>query len=429
MLVEHISNIKINERQRKSFRKEGIDILADSIERLGLLHPIVLSGQGDEKILIAGERRFEAMKKLHEENRNFVCGMVPIAQGMVPFVPAGNYNAIEAQEAEFEENVLREDLSWQDRTAALNNLHELRKLMYPGQTKLATAKEIARHSGQSIDTLQDKISRATIIAPHLSDPEVKAARDEREAFAIVSKKIKATFTAQIREHYELEEILSKHRLVLGDFKVELVEIRDVFRCIIADPPYEMGAEKFGDAARLRHTYSDTLDVAIEVITEGFVVADKYCHLFLFCDIENFVILREHAKAVGWKTQRTPLTWFKGSTGYAPEGYLSFRRTTEWILYARKGDLPLQGLFNDLIDVPNLKNKVLAAEKPAALYEKLLSYSCLIGDKVLDPCCGSGPIFAAAEALSLEATGIEVDAETWEIANERLRRIAEKESSS
>jgi len=429
MQIELISSIKILDRQRKSFRQEGIDALADSIERLGLLHPIVLKGGPDDRTLVAGFRRIKAIEKLHEEHRDVICGMIPVSEGFIPFVPAGNYDALEAQEAELEENVLREDLSWQDKTAALAALHELRKTLYPGQTRQATAEEVSRHSGQAVVTTRIKIGRATIIAPHLDDPEVAKARDEKEAFNIVSKKLKAKFTAQMREHYDLEEASGSHHLILGDFKVELVEIKDIFRCIIADPPYGMGAESFGDAARLRHTYLDTLEVAIEVITESFVVADKYCHLFLFCDIENFVILREHAKTVGWKPQRTPLTWFKGSTGYAPEGHMTFRRTTEWILYARKGDSPLQGLFNDLIDVPNLKNKVFAAEKPAALYEKLLSYSCLIGDKVLDPCAGSGPIFEAAARLDLEATGIEIDAETWELANERLVELSSKDGSS
>lgn len=421
MKVELISSIKINERQRKSFRPDGIDALADSIKRLGLLHPIVLK---PDLTLVAGRRRIEAIKQLHEEGVDFTCGDIPIAQGLIPYVPSRDFSTIEAQEAEFEENVLREDLIWQDKTAALSALHELRKSMHPGQTKLATAEEIARHSEEGVVSLRLKLSRATIIAPHLSDPEVHAARNEREAFAIVAKKVKAEFTAQLREHYEIEKIESKHQLILGDFIIELATMEEVFQCTIADPPYGMGAGAFGDAARLTHTYEDTVQTAFDVISHSFEVSADNSYLFLFCDIEHFVSLREQARSVGWHPRRTPLTWFKGSMGYAPEGHLSFRRTTEWLLFARKGDLPLQGLFNDLIDVPNLKDKVHAAEKPALLYEKLLSFSCTMGDRVLDPCCGSGPIFAAAEKLGLEATGVEKDAETWELANERLRGLTQ-----
>ncbi len=424
MKTDSISNIKIEARQRSSFSQEGIEKLEDSIERLGLLHPIVCK---PDMTLVAGRRRLEAIKNLHERNIDFICDGIPIARRMVPYVSTRDFSEVEAQEAEFEENAIRESLSWQDEVNALASLHVLRTEMYPGQTKLKTAEEVSRHSGQSVIHTRDKISRATIIAPHLSDPEVMKARDDKEAFAIVAKKLKAVFTAQLREHYEVDEIVSEHRLILGDFKVELIGMENSFRCIIADPPYGMAAESFGDAARLRHTYQDTLETALDVITESFGAASDKCHLFLFCDIEHFVHLRTHASDIGWKPQRTPLTWFKGSTGYAPEGYLSFRRTTEWLLYARKGDWPLQGLFNDLIEVPNLKDKVHAAEKPSTLYEKLLSYSCLIGDKILDPCCGSGPIFAAAAKLGLEATGIEEDGETWEIAQERLREVTKREN--
>jgi len=64
----------------------------------------------------------------------------------------------------------------------------------------------------------------------------------------------------------------------------------------------------------------------------------------------------------------------------------------------------------------------AAEKPVDLYEDLLLRSAKPGNRVLDPCCGAGPIFPAANRLSLYATGIELDPN---LGNISLSRFEEK----
>jgi len=54
-----ISSITVGERQRKEFKPEDLASLADSISRLGLIHPIIL----DETYnLVAGERRLRACR-------------------------------------------------------------------------------------------------------------------------------------------------------------------------------------------------------------------------------------------------------------------------------------------------------------------------------------------------------------------------------
>jgi ParB-like chromosome segregation protein Spo0J len=57
-----ISSIVVNraERQRKELLTS--DILADSIRRLGLIHPVVV--RRDDCSLVAGERRLEACRSL-----------------------------------------------------------------------------------------------------------------------------------------------------------------------------------------------------------------------------------------------------------------------------------------------------------------------------------------------------------------------------
>jgi len=63
-LIE-VKKIKPNPFQpRKEFDKEALEELASSIEKYGLLQPIVVIKDNDNYILIAGERRLRAFKKL-----------------------------------------------------------------------------------------------------------------------------------------------------------------------------------------------------------------------------------------------------------------------------------------------------------------------------------------------------------------------------
>lgn len=59
-----IEKIKPNEEQaRKSFDKDAIKELSESIKEYGILQPLVLKKQEDNYLIIAGERRFRAAKE------------------------------------------------------------------------------------------------------------------------------------------------------------------------------------------------------------------------------------------------------------------------------------------------------------------------------------------------------------------------------
>lgn len=65
--ILEIEIVKIHARDnqpRKSFDDETIDDLAKSIEKYGLLNPIVVRKKNDKYEIVAGERRYRAVKKL-----------------------------------------------------------------------------------------------------------------------------------------------------------------------------------------------------------------------------------------------------------------------------------------------------------------------------------------------------------------------------
>ena len=423
-------------RQRKSVNAASLSFLADSIADKGLMHPIVCIFGGvdyeeapyDVFTLVAGFRRLEAVKKLRATNRVYSCDGRVIHPENIPVILVTDLSDIQLREAELEENILREDLTWQERTAATAELHELRLARDPQHTLLATATEISDKERASTGELS-KISRAVIIAQHLDDPEVAAARNENEAFSIVARKTEKLFRAQLAEQYERPK--SPHTLILGDLRVEMEKLSaGSVDCIIADPPYGMSAETFGDAAKLRHEYDDTLRASqhlyMEIVQRANLVCQDAAHLFLFCDIDNFVWLRERFSIfTEWSVQRTPLVWCKGSGGHLLDGSYGFRRTYELILFASKGKKKLTQLANDVINIPAAHDKEHAAEKPTALYSYLMSLSCNPGDSVLDPCCGGGTIFVAAHERNCVATGIELSPEYHATAQMKLHWIEEE----
>src|SRR5215831_7343073 len=115
-------------RQRWNIEKDKLNLLTESISRIGLLHPIVVRpiGEGEAVIyqLVCGQRRLEAIKALGDRTYKFHGEDVPPGHIYGTFLSDLSDKA--RMEAEYEENILRVDLSWQERTEAIANLDALR---------------------------------------------------------------------------------------------------------------------------------------------------------------------------------------------------------------------------------------------------------------------------------------------------------------
>jgi len=424
--------IVLGDRQRRHIDQRAIKDLADSIAEKGLFHAIVCVEISGGLKLVAGERRLRAIKSLSDSNTLYSHDGTLVVPGEIPFILIDeDLDAIQLREAELEENIIRVDLSWQEKVAALDELHELRLARDPKHSVAATAREIVERAGDqygsSIRQTQREIDQARLVAGHLDSPEVAHAKSLTQAASIVSKSLEAELNLKLVERGKHTDV--RHTLILGDFNnpKTYIGLPTDFSCIIADPPYGIGANSFGDAAQRVHTYADTEEIAIalaEVIfAAGFEFTLPEAHLYMFCDIEHFITLRSAATSLGWTPWRTPLFWHKTSTSaHAPILNRGFRRSYELILFATKGDKPFSQVYSDVLPASSPRDKDVAAQKPTELYETILGRSCLPGDKVLDPCCGSGTIFKAAESLRLEAWGVEKDKGAYAIAQLTLSSL-------
>lgn len=418
-------------RQRREIPKSSLDELRASILENSLLHAPVVQEVNGKYILVAGERRLRAIDLIAEAGQTFTHHKIDFPPYTMPVTLLDEaINDIKRQEIELAENVDRLELPWQDRVAALAYIHNMRKANNPNQTisdtaRAVIAERVAELTGGSAaeSTMFRTIRQATIINEHLQNPEIAKARNATEAFNIIVGNQQRAFEAELikRGQRKITTIEVRHGSALEILpKLESGQ----FDTVVADPPYGIRVDSGGFRQRtvVHHNYEDDPDTAKALIscilTEGFRICKPRANLFIFCDIDLFVWLKESAARAGWDPFRTPITWLKSdSEGMAPWGREGFRRTTEWIFFARKGQ---KGLIHSPVDV--LRHNRVARdereygpEKPVSLLKELLAASTLPGDYILDPCCGSGSSLVAARELNMKAMGIEIDQKAYNLS--------------
>ena len=419
-------------RQRREFTEKEHQELMTSFLTVGQLHPLVLRVEGDKYALVAGERRLRAIKELHELERGFRYGASPVPLGMAPFVSLGELPPLEAMEAELEENIRRKDLTWQERAEASAALFEFRQAQakangLPVPQLAAVALEIAdgKTGGPANDARKE-----IILAKHLKDPDVAKATSVSEAFKVLKKKEETKNNQILAETVGKTFSASLHRLVNDDCAEWMrAASPDSYDVILTDPPYGMGADDFGDSGvegTRVHAYSDGAEVVQEMLEwlpqALFRLAKPQAHLYLFCDPDWFHSWSLCMADAGWKVFRTPLIWVNPNGWRAPWPTQGPQRKWQAIFYAVKGDRHVNHMAGDVLTFPMDTSMGHAAQKPVALFEELLKRSAKPGDSVLDPFCGTGPIFPAAHGLKCIAHGVEKDQATYGIALNRMKAL-------
>jgi len=419
-------------RQRRTFPADKMQEFSDGISKRGLLHPIVLRLEGDSYVLVAGERRLRAVTDITDLGGQIMHDGELVPAGCIPYTLFTDLDPLAAEEAELEENIHREDLTWQEKASAIARIASLRtrQAQASGEPPPSTAAISLEVHGSAEGVHHENTRRELIVAKHLNNPDVQAAKSVDEAFKILRKQEAQTKQRELGESVGRTYTADVHT-VLNQNSLEYMEgyAAESFDVILTDPPYGMNADEFGDSGGLAagaHGYEDTADLFLSIMAEfpaqSFRVAKAQAHLYVFCDIGWFPYMKEKFAEAGWSVFRTPLIWYKKSGMRAPWPEQGPQRKYETILYAVKGKRPILKMLGDVLDYPPDANLGHAAQKPVALFQDLLSRSILPGQSVLDPFCGSGPIFAAAHALKARATGIELDQGSYGIAVKRIEGL-------
>jgi site-specific DNA-methyltransferase (adenine-specific) len=423
MNLVSINSITVQERQRRTIDDARVADLAESIFKVGLLHaPVCRHGVHDEIILVVGEGRLRAMRLLHEQERSFNYLHTPVDKGMFPFLFYEELDPVTAKEVELEENISRVDLTWQDRAAAIAELHTLK---VAGDTTWSQADTARVAYGKPVNVTQgvrDKI----ILANNLHRPEIRTAKTEKEALKILSKTLEDEFRMKLGEMQA--RVSGRGMTLVQSSAIEyLSSFQAAFDIILTDPPYGVDADTFDAEMIQRHLYEDSWSSVSRLLREfaksAMTATKAKAHLYMFCDVRRFMDLHAFFTVEGWDVWPKPLVWVK-DVGHLPMPHYGPRYMYETILFANKGKRCVTGLYPDVIIAPADKGdgKMHAAQKPVDIYLNLLRRSCSPGDVVIDPFCGSGPIFPAAHELQLIAYGCDIDPASVSMAAERIAKL-------
>jgi site-specific DNA-methyltransferase (adenine-specific) len=426
--------VVLPDRQRKEFVAEELIELSNSISRNGLMHPPVVRKLPDGRIaLVAGERRIRAMQYIWMKGQGVRCGTITYKPHEIPVTPLEKVDPVDAFEMELEENIRRSDLRWQERAESTKKLLDLQrekaaKEGRPGPSLEEFTKNVAER--KIVGSTRDVIRQETILAANLHIPEVFKAKNSKEAMKVLRRHDQVERAR--RTAVELGDTFtsSVHTLLKGDCREHLETFADnTFDVILSDPPYGINAQDFRDGGgrmASQHAYDDSPEHFDELLCAVFPqftrVTKPNAHLYLFCDIDWFVWLRSLAEEHGWRPFRTPLIWHNQTGSRVPWLTQGPQRRYQLIFYAVKGDKPVTQIRSDVLQHSGDENIGHSAQKPVSLIADLLARSGQPGETVLDPFCGSGPIFPVAHSLKVKATGIELDEAAYGIAAQRLQEL-------
>ena len=161
--IQDIELDKITPNQyqpRRQFSENSINELAQTLEKEGLLQPIVVRENSDGYEIIAGERRFRAAKSLGWEK--------------IPAI-VNNMDDDQAASLALIENLQRENLNPIDEAEAYKNLMELNKL---------TQSELAKDMGKSQSYVANKL-RLLKLTPKVQSYLVSGEISARHGRALV----------------------------------------------------------------------------------------------------------------------------------------------------------------------------------------------------------------------------------------------------
>ena len=416
-----LSDIDASNRARKDYK--DVQGLAKSIEEKGLIHPVAVSihpTQSDKYILVAGGRRFKAHEILGKQE--ILCR-----------VYHAQLDDLELRSIELEENIQREDLSWQEKAFLEREIHRLQVSIH-GE-KVSRAPDAPGHSmtdtAELLGVSKGKISQDIALADAMEqfpDAPWDKCKNANEA-----KKLKGRMEKMIVNDHLAEKAQKTlgdgdqkiarlaDAYVVGDFFKNVAEIPDGhYDLVEMDPPYGIDLQA---AKAKRGLGADGLmeynEVDAKAYPEFLAKALKECYRvmkpdsYLVCWFGPdpwFELLASLLEGVGFRVPRIPGLWVKpfGQTN-SPTTRLA--SCYEMFFYAAKGNPQIykpgtRNVFAFDPVVPDKKRH--PTERPIPMIKSVLETFAAPDSKVLVPFAGSGATLIAAAEANMHPLGFDLE---------------------
>lgn len=194
-----------SDRHRQKFNRKKLDQLASSIQDTGQNQPGVCHVNDEKELeLLIGERRLRACMILQIPFKYYIKGEIrdPLLLELI----------------QLDENICREDLTWQEEILAKSRQHiiltEMDEQSSEGTIGGHTIAMTAEHIGVKRSILQEDVT----LAGFLAVPDVEAAPNKTTAKKIVKRMIE-----QVKRHDRLSTALTVAKTVSADEQIPLTE--------------------------------------------------------------------------------------------------------------------------------------------------------------------------------------------------------------
>lgn len=429
-----IDSIFVDRATRQRSDLGDLSDLKESIRRIGLIHPPVVD---DEGRVIAGERRYTAIKEL---------GWTSIEVRRL-----SDLTPLELEQLELDENIRRLDISWQDRVRAVSRYYAL----LGKQEDSITIEKAAEHIGLSEKSVRECLqihkemeagNELVLNAPLYSTARGITERINARAADMEEEKLSSLLSddgdspAEVVGRVAPEErssFPSYVPIVNANFTEWWKEYNGPrFNLLHCDFPYGItgdhgqgAASDFGEYSDDEDVYWDLLDSLEECIKSDKVVA-KSAHLIFWYSPKFHCVTMQRLEKMGWWVNPYPLIWHRSDgSGILPNPATSYRQVYETAFMCSRGGRQIVRATSNLVSVPNVKS-IHMSEKPVSVLNHFMKGICDETSRVLDPTCGAGNAIRSAVSLgAAEALGIELSPEFYRRSVDAWRADPPAEGSS
>ena len=452
------------DRQRRDLG--DITGIANSIDKIGQIQPVVLEERPEGFCLIAGERRFRAMQLLRRTE----------IEGILKSELSDEQRIL----IELEENIKRKQLVWTEEVAAVARYVDLEKKpielcaedlgIHPTSVSkmvvvakaLSTNKKLLEAPNWTAAYSQIRNDNAKLesdimesvfadeigsegteddIDPFADFPMVAARPDTGPGIIVGPVGPSGPYVAAPTGFASPGALLPTPARKAPDapFRAECQSFLDWapsysgkrFNLIHCDFPYGLNMDK----ANLQNSasrwdtaedgrYADSPELFDSLVSVFFknqanFVADS-AHCIFWTAHKNYGRIASRFAYFGWNVCEVPLIWHKtDNAGIAPDVYRWPRRTYEIAVFASFGDRKISKIKAASYGGPTTKEHHLS-EKPLAMLEHFLEMTCDSYTEILDPTCGSGTALTVAKRLGARSgLGLDTVSAYVEGVNKRL----------
>ena len=400
-----IDDISINrdERVRKNVSREAIDEMADSINRLGLIHPIVLDRDHN---LVAGETRLSACKSL--------------GWAAIPFQYADTLDSNDLLAIELEENVKRKDLDWKDRTDAVRRYHQLQVETHETWTITETAKSL----GYTPTHISNFIGVSEAIES--GDNLVVGASRLTTAINIVARKRERAATDVISTINEISGVKPSSEILVEDFNLWAPRYTGIpFNFIHCDFPYGINHDKsplgsskdFGAYADTEEVYWGLLQTRLDNKSR---LLSESAHIIFWFSMNHYARTLS-VLSTAFNVEPHPLIWHKSdNVGITPDPQRGPRRIYETAFFCTYGERKVVQSVANAFFGPTEKISGHTSEKSENMLKHFFRMMVDTHTRLLDPTAGSASSLRAAKSMGASSVlGLELNEEFAKAARRTL----------